>query len=69
MFSLFDLLLLFIVVVMLRMDWRLALVTFAVLPLVIVATMLFRQTARECYRRQRVAISIGRRRICPLPAR
>ncbi len=51
-FSLF-----FIVVVMLRMDWRLALVTFAVLPLIVLATMLFRRVVRECYRRQRVAIA------------
>jgi ATP-binding cassette, subfamily B, multidrug efflux pump len=49
--------LLFIVVVMLRMDWRLALVTFAVLPLIVLATMQFRRVVRECYRRQRTAIA------------
>ncbi|HEY7680332.1 MAG TPA: ABC transporter ATP-binding protein [Terriglobia bacterium] len=49
--------LLFIVVVMLQMDARLALVTFAVLPLIVVATMLFRRTVRDCYRRIRVAIA------------
>ena len=49
--------LLFIVVVMLQLDWKLALVTFAVLPLIVIATMLFRRTVRECYRRIRVAIA------------
>ncbi|MBI2819118.1 MAG: ABC transporter ATP-binding protein, partial [Acidobacteria bacterium] len=49
--------LLFILVVMLQMDWRLALVTFAVLPFIVIATMLFRRVVRECYRRQRVAIA------------
>lgn len=49
--------LLFIAVVMLRMDWRLALATFAVLPLIVLATMQFRRVVRECYRRQRVAIA------------
>jgi ATP-binding cassette subfamily B protein len=49
--------LLFIVVVMLQMDARLALVTFAVLPLIVLATMLFRRTVRDCYRRIRVAIA------------
>ncbi|MBI3933112.1 MAG: ABC transporter ATP-binding protein [Acidobacteria bacterium] len=49
--------LLFIVVVMLQMDWKLALVTFSVLPFIVLATMLFRRVVRECYRRQRVAIA------------
>ncbi|HWP84286.1 MAG TPA: ABC transporter ATP-binding protein, partial [Terriglobia bacterium] len=49
--------LLFIVVVMLQMDWKLALATFAVLPFIVLATMLFRRVVRECYRRQRVAIA------------
>jgi ATP-binding cassette subfamily B protein len=49
--------LLFIVIVMLQMDWKLALVTFAVLPFIMIATMLFRRVVRECYRRQRVAIA------------
>jgi ATP-binding cassette, subfamily B, multidrug efflux pump len=49
--------LLFIVLVMLRMDWKLALVTLAVLPFIILATSLFRRVVRECYRRQRVAIA------------
>ena len=49
--------LLFIVIVMLQMDWQLALVTFAVLPFILIATMMFRRVVRECYRRQRVAIA------------
>jgi ATP-binding cassette, subfamily B, multidrug efflux pump len=49
--------LLFIVVVMLQMDWRLALVTFAVLPLIALATSLFRRRVRDCYRRIRTAIA------------
>ena len=32
------------------MDWRLALVTFAVLPLIVLVTQWFRQNARDCYR-------------------
>ncbi len=46
-----------IVVIMLRMDWRLALITFAVLPLIVVATMIFRKHVRDSYRRIRVAIA------------
>ncbi len=46
-----------IVVIMLRMDWRLALITFAVLPLILVATMIFRQKVRDSYRRIRIAIA------------
>src|SRR5439155_13177618 len=34
--------LLFILIVMLRMDWKLALVTFAVLPFIVLATSTFR---------------------------
>ncbi len=49
--------LLFIVAVMLQMDAGLALVAFAVLPLIVLATMLFRRTVRECYRRIRVALA------------
>jgi ATP-binding cassette, subfamily B, multidrug efflux pump len=49
--------LLFIVLVMLRMDWKLALVTLCVLPFIVFATMLFRRVVRECYRRQRTAIA------------
>ena len=46
-----------IVVVMLRMQWRLALITFAVLPLIFWVTMIFRKSVRESYRRIRVAIA------------
>jgi ATP-binding cassette subfamily B protein len=49
--------LLFIVVVMLQLDAELALVTFAVLPLIAVATALFRRRVRDCYRRIRTAIA------------
>jgi ATP-binding cassette subfamily B multidrug efflux pump len=40
----------FIIVAMLIMDWRLALVTFAVLPLVVIAVFLFRARIRDAYR-------------------
>ncbi len=46
-----------IVAIMLYMDWRLALITFAVLPLILVATLLFRSRVRDSYRRIRVAIA------------
>ncbi len=46
-----------IVVIMLRMDWRLALITFSVLPLIVVATMIFRKHVRDSYRRIRTAIA------------
>jgi ATP-binding cassette subfamily B protein len=46
-----------IVVIMLNMDWRLALITFAVLPLIMVATMVFRKHVRDSYRRIRTAIA------------
>jgi ATP-binding cassette, subfamily B, multidrug efflux pump len=46
-----------IVIIMLVMDWRLALITFAVLPLIFLATMIFRQKVRDSYRRIRVAIA------------
>jgi len=39
-----------IMVVMLWMDWRLALVTFCVLPLVVLITQWFRRNVRESYR-------------------
>lgn len=45
----------FIVVVMLRMSWPLALLTLSVLPGIIYATHLFRKHVRESYRRQRAA--------------
>ena len=46
-----------IVVIMLRMKWWLALITFAVLPLIFVATMVFRTKVRDSYRRIRIAIA------------
>lgn len=49
--------LVFIVAVMLRMKWWLALLTFAVLPLIFVATMIFRKYVRDSYRRVRIAIA------------
>ena len=49
--------LVFILAVMLQMNARLALVTFSVLPLIFVATSLFRKRVREYYRRIRAAIA------------
>jgi ATP-binding cassette, subfamily B, multidrug efflux pump len=46
-----------IMVIMLGMDWKLALITFAVLPLIFWCTMLFRRAVRESYRRIRTAIA------------
>jgi len=47
----------FIVVIMCRMDWQLALIAFAVLPFIFVATLLFRKSVRDSYRRIRGAIA------------
>jgi ATP-binding cassette subfamily B protein len=46
-----------IVAIMLKMKWWLALITFAVLPLIFWATMIFRRKVRDSYRRIRVAIA------------
>src|SRR5438270_1287679 len=46
-----------IVWIMLRMNGNLALLTFAVLPLIAIATKLFRDKVRDSYRRIRVAIA------------
>ena len=46
-----------IIVIMVRMNWKLALITFAVLPLIFWATMIFRVKVRDSYRRIRVAIA------------
>ena len=46
-----------IVGIMLRMNWRLALITFAVLPLIGIATNIFRHKVRDSYRRIRIAIA------------
>src|SRR5205807_7582594 len=43
--------------IMLSMNWKLALITFAVLPLIVVATKIFRDKVRDSYRRIRVAIA------------
>jgi ATP-binding cassette, subfamily B, multidrug efflux pump len=47
----------FILVIMLDMNWKLALVTFAVLPFIVYATKIFRDKVRESYRRIRIAIA------------
>jgi ATP-binding cassette, subfamily B, multidrug efflux pump len=49
--------LLSIVAVMLWINWKLALLTFAVLPLIVAVTMAFRKAVRDSYRRIRVAIA------------
>jgi len=46
-----------IVGIMLCMNWKLALITFAVLPLIVVATKIFRDKVRDSYRRIRTAIA------------
>ena len=46
-----------ILAIMLNMNWKLALITFAVLPLIGVATKIFRDKVRDSYRRIRVAIA------------
>ena len=46
-----------IVGIMLKMNWRLALLTFAVLPLIMIATKIFRDKVRDSYRRIRTAIA------------
>ena len=47
----------FILAIMMNMNWKLALVTFAVLPLIIYATRIFRDKVRDSYRRIRTAIA------------
>jgi len=46
-----------ILVIMLEMNWRLALITFAVLPFIAIGTKIFRDKVRDSYRRIRVAIA------------
>jgi ATP-binding cassette subfamily B protein len=48
---------LFMAIVMLRINWRLALVAFAVLPVIFIVTRIFRDSVRESYRRVRAAIA------------
>ena len=43
--------------IMLYMDWKLALVTFSVLPFIFIGTKIFRDRVRDSYRRIRVAIA------------
>jgi ATP-binding cassette subfamily B protein len=47
----------FMAAVMLTINWRLALIAFAVLPLILIVTRLFRDSVRESYRRVRAAIA------------
>jgi len=49
--------LVFILAIMLDMNWKLALITFAVLPLIGYATKIFRDRVRDSYRRIRIAIA------------
>ncbi|MDQ7850746.1 MAG: ABC transporter ATP-binding protein [Armatimonadota bacterium] len=46
-----------IVVVLLLLEWRLALITFTVIPLILLATVLFRVKARETYRAVRTRLA------------
>jgi len=46
-----------IIAIMVHMNWKLALITFSVLPLILWATMMFRKSVRDSYRRIRVAIA------------
>jgi ATP-binding cassette subfamily B multidrug efflux pump len=47
----------FIIIIMLRMSWPLALMTLAVLPAILYVTKIFRKHVRESYRRIRSAIA------------
>ena len=46
-----------IMIVLVMMDWRLALVTFAVLPLIVLITQWFRRNVRESYRTVRLWVA------------
>ena len=46
-----------IIGIMMKMNWKLGLITFAVLPLIIYATLIFRDKVRDSYRRIRTAIA------------
>src|SRR5271170_3985494 len=46
-----------IIAIMITMNWKLALITFAVLPLIVYATRVFRDKVRDSYRRIRTAIA------------
>ena len=47
----------FILAIMLDMNWKLALITFAVIPVIVYATKIFRDKVRDSYRRIRTAIA------------
>lgn len=47
----------FILTIMLNMNWKVALITFAVLPVIVYATKVFRDRVRDSYRRIRTAIA------------
>jgi ATP-binding cassette, subfamily B, multidrug efflux pump len=46
-----------IIGIMMKMNWKLALITFAILPIIIYATKIFRDKVRDSYRRIRTAIA------------
>jgi ATP-binding cassette subfamily B protein len=46
-----------IIGIMMMMNWNLALITFTVLPLIVYATLIFRDKVRDSYRRIRTAIA------------
>ncbi len=46
-----------IIAIMTNTNWKLALITFAVLPLIVYATKIFRDKVRDSYRRIRIAIA------------
>ncbi|KAF0108735.1 MAG: ATP-binding cassette subfamily B bacterial [Anaerolineaceae bacterium] len=46
-----------IIIVMLDMDWRLALLTFSMMPVMALITVLFRRASRAAYRKVRAAVS------------
>jgi len=46
-----------IILIMLGINWQLALITFAVLPLIFMGTLVFRKFVRDSYRRIRTAIA------------
>jgi len=46
-----------IIAIMMNTNWKLALITFAVLPLIVYATKIFRDKVRDSYRRIRTAIA------------
>src|ERR1700690_1837889 len=46
-----------IIAIMMKMNWKLALITFAVLPVIVYATKVFRDKVRDSYRRIRTAIA------------